>query len=156
MYTQHHPCWDAKNRYDLPPETEFDYSVIAQFVPGGTDTRSIDQPVKVENSSPSPITALENIIEDDTSVSSNVGPSENLQNDTKPLVPEGIPKALADLMIANNVSEEDIQLAVSQRGYFPRDTKIKDYGEQFIEGCLIACWSDVFAMIMANKDLPFN
>lgn len=162
MYTQHHPCWDAKNRYDLPPETEFDYSVIAQFIPGSTDFIN-HQPVKAENSSPmatseSPMAVLENVIENDTSISSNTVPSKNLQNGP-PLVsevPEGIPKALADLMTANNVSEEDIQLAVSQRGYFPRDTKIKDYGEQFIEGCLIACWSDVFTMIMANKDLPFN
>lgn len=29
MYTQHHPCWDAKNRYGLPEEADFDYSVIA-------------------------------------------------------------------------------------------------------------------------------
>lgn len=28
MYTQHHPCWDAKNRFGLPEECEFDYRVI--------------------------------------------------------------------------------------------------------------------------------
>lgn len=27
MYTQHHPCWDAKNRYGLPEETKFERSV---------------------------------------------------------------------------------------------------------------------------------
>lgn len=25
MYTSHHPCWDAKNRYELPEELPFDY-----------------------------------------------------------------------------------------------------------------------------------
>lgn len=28
MYTQHHPCWDAKNRFGLPEECEFEYGVI--------------------------------------------------------------------------------------------------------------------------------
>ena len=32
MYTAHHPCWDAKNRYGLPDECEFDYSVIAAII----------------------------------------------------------------------------------------------------------------------------
>lgn len=32
MYTAHHPCWDAKNRYGLPEECEFDYSVIAGII----------------------------------------------------------------------------------------------------------------------------
>ena len=34
MYTQHHPCWDAKNRFGLPEECEFDYSVIAEIIEG--------------------------------------------------------------------------------------------------------------------------
>ena len=32
MYTSHHPCWDAKNRYGLPEECEFDYSVISHVI----------------------------------------------------------------------------------------------------------------------------
>lgn len=29
MYTCHHPCWDAKNRHDLPPELPMEYERIA-------------------------------------------------------------------------------------------------------------------------------
>lgn len=32
MYTQHHPCWDAKNRFGLPEECEFDYGVIRSII----------------------------------------------------------------------------------------------------------------------------
>lgn len=32
MYTAHHPCWDAKNRYGLPEEMAFDYSGIAHII----------------------------------------------------------------------------------------------------------------------------
>ena len=29
MYASHHPCWDAKNRYNLPDQMEMDFSKIA-------------------------------------------------------------------------------------------------------------------------------
>ena len=29
MYTSHHPCWDAKNRFSLPEELDMDFSSIA-------------------------------------------------------------------------------------------------------------------------------
>lgn len=31
MYTQHHPCWDAKNRYGLPEEVPMEYAQIAHI-----------------------------------------------------------------------------------------------------------------------------
>lgn len=34
MYTTHHPCWDAKNRYGLADEVPFDYEVIASVIDG--------------------------------------------------------------------------------------------------------------------------
>ena len=36
MYTTHHSCWDAKNRFGLPEEAEFDYSVVRGVIEGGT------------------------------------------------------------------------------------------------------------------------
>lgn len=43
MYTQHHPCWDAKNRYGLPEEADFDYQVIVGIIepsPSGRTERT--------------------------------------------------------------------------------------------------------------------
>ncbi|MCI8577966.1 MAG: ATP-binding protein [Lachnospiraceae bacterium] len=34
MYTSHHPCWDAKNRYSLPEEVPFGYDSIRHIVEG--------------------------------------------------------------------------------------------------------------------------
>lgn len=31
MYTTHNPCWDAKNRHNLPDEMDLDYSKIAHI-----------------------------------------------------------------------------------------------------------------------------
>lgn len=135
MYTNHHPCWDAKNRYGLPDEVEFDYSVISDFIPSGE--KAFTSP---ENNQPPEA----------------FSPPETVHAREKPIdIPEGIPKALSDLMVQNDVTEEDIRLAVSQRGYFPFETKIQNYGDDFINGCLIGAWDTVFELITQNKDLPF-
>lgn len=34
MFVEHHPCWDAKNRWGLTGKHPVDFSVIAPFVPG--------------------------------------------------------------------------------------------------------------------------
>ena len=141
MYTEHHSCWDAKNRYGLPAETDFVYSVISPFVPGESDSC---KPVSVVVEPPKPPTA-------DSSK-----PSEKNIVQEAVVVPEGIPKELSDLMIANGVKEEDIQLVVYQRGHFPLDTKIVDYGADFIHGWVIACWPNILNAIAQNNDLPFE
>ena len=58
-------------------------------------------------------------------------------------------------MRANQVSVEDIENVVAQRGYFPKGTPLKDYPSDFIEGCLIGAWEQVYQLIISNKDLPF-
>lgn len=35
MYTTHHTCWDAKNRYNLPDELPFRYDEIRSVIEGG-------------------------------------------------------------------------------------------------------------------------
>lgn len=149
MYTEHNACWDAKNRYDLPAEVDFDYSVIAPFILD----KSSNTPTVVNNT---PVTAPQAKLEIDNIVDNEQTPKVENKPQPRSSIPDGIPKALADLMLANEVTEEEIQLVVSQRGYFPIDTKIIDYGNDFIEGCLIGAWSQMFDLIMQNRDLPFN
>ena len=40
MYTAHHPCWDAKNRYGLPEELPFDYGEIAHIIEPASGSRT--------------------------------------------------------------------------------------------------------------------
>ena len=35
MYTAHHSCWDAKNRYGLPEELPFEYGAVAHIISSG-------------------------------------------------------------------------------------------------------------------------
>ena len=59
----------------------------------------------------------------------------------------GLPKALVDLMTAYKVTEEDIRKAVASKGYFPLDTPITSYPSDFIEGCLIGAWNQLYQII---------
>ena len=70
-----------------------------------------------------------------------------------------IPKALRDLMLANQVCEWDIQNVVELRGYFPADMNVWEYPPDFVEGVLVGAWPQVFAMIKEAKEkeaIPFN
>lgn len=78
-----------------------------------------------------------------------------VQQQTPELNP-AIPQALRDLMIQNNVTEEEIQIIVGQRGYYPQDTPITNYDPAFIEGVLVGAWEQVYGMIKEFREsLPF-
>ena len=129
LYTAHHACWDAKNRFGLPDEMPFDYAGIAACISGTTPAPA-----------PQPEPPAETV------------PKALLVPD---LIALGVPEKLAPLMSANNVTPEELQHVVGERGYFPEDMPIKDYPADFVEGCLIAAWPQVFQMVLDNRDIPF-
>lgn len=179
MYTSHHACWDAKNRYGLPEEIPMDYSAIAHIFAAVPTTAPADMttgsttpppvsttaqvntapapnmpPPAPTNTPPAPSQApepsyIQDIPPDELPVTTSV-PVQNAPDmitPADPNIPAGIPQALADLMRVNNVSEYDIRKAVSSKGYFPFDTPITAYPPDFIEGCLIGAWNQVYQII---------
>lgn len=131
MHTTHHVCWDAKNRHDLPDELPFDYAKIAHCIPdiGGTTTPSN---TSQEQTTPPPA---------DMKLAQE-SPQQTLTD---------IPNPLADLMISNNVTPEEIQRAVASKGYYPIDTPISRYEPDFVNGVLVGAWPQVFSMIETNR-----
>lgn len=173
MYTSHHPCWDAKNRYGLPDEVPFDFSSIAHIINGSTGTvkpvpvqkenrpEQSEQVPKEESKNPSIGDQQKNDLQSGEQMSLPINPPE--PSGTSPGVwesdPKNIPKALLDLMQMNSVTEWDIQMAVSGRGYYPSDTPIENYDPDFINGVLVGAWPQVFAMIQdirKKQEIPFN
>lgn len=150
MYTIHHPCWDAKNRHNLAPELPLDYKEIAHCIPvKGT---GLNKNIKTEpTSEPKRETAPQ-------TETPKVQPSkieQPKQEQPKEIEPN-IPKALTDLMKANDVTVEEIQKAVASRGYYPEDTPITNYDPDFISGVLVGAWSQMFQMITSMEDdIPF-
>ena len=179
MYTTHHPCWDAKNRYGLPDECEFDYNVISGIIEKGP---SADQP-KTQEQVPQNAEPDKKNTPDFMDIPE--GSPEQMEFDTKPPeeqerveekpphtepdkpvprssvfhVRESIPKALRDLMEEKLVSEEEIQQVVADRGYYPRSTPITNYDPDFVSGVLVGAWGQVYGMIeklRESYEIPFD
>jgi hypothetical protein len=167
IYTQHHPAWDAKNRHNLPEEIPMDYTHIAHIFNDVTQAQSappVQQPEppvqQQQNIQPSqPEQPEQRTIEQQA-------PAEQppVQNSSETKIPSeeikldpNIPQSLRDLMIQNKVSEEDIQVVVSQKGYYPMDTPIVNYDPSFINGVLVGAWQQVYGMVEEFRNsLPFN
>ena len=49
MYTAHHSCWDAKNRFGLPEEAEFSYEVVRGVIEGTEGTGNREQGTGMAN-----------------------------------------------------------------------------------------------------------
>lgn len=172
MYTQHHPCWDAKNRYGLAEELPFEYGAVAHIFSGQTQaTQNSYASVPVQQS-PQPVPETNASVSKTETESTQETKEQNVptagEQMTLPInQPEspsesldpGIPKALRDLMEMHHVCEWHIQNVVAARGYFPADMQVKDYPPDFIEGVLIGAWPQVHAMVkemIEKQEIPFD
>jgi len=155
IYSTHHPAWDAKNRHDLPDEFPLDYAHIAHIFNNQVQTPVQQQPIQAEEPPRMPLNKEEKPVQ---TQQQQAPPTEPPKNDVKPETPvndkdlEGIPKALVDLMKANNVTVGEIQAVVGKRGYYPLDTPIANYDPQFITGVLVGAWLQVYNMILEYRE----
>lgn len=141
MYTSHTASWDAKNRYALADTLPFDFNEIAHLFG--------HQPVAVKEATEQPRPTLNEIVEDMEANDIPVKAEET--------IPECVPKALADLMRARQLSVDDIRRVVAARGYFPEDTPFENYPKDFVNGCLIGAFEQLydFAVKQGLINLPF-
>ena len=180
MYTSHHSCWDAKNRYGLPEELPFEYEAIRSVMENQdadgkrretTAQNAAEQPVSEQEyfpepkSSPKPETETKRTAPVDSKqepVAENKQMELNLKAGASIEPDPRIKKSLRDLMIANDICEWDIQNVCEAKGYVPVGTSVRDYDEVnpgIVDGLLVASWDQVYAAIreMKEKDaLVFN
>ena len=172
MYTTHHPCWDAKNRYGLPEILPLDYEGIRGVIESGpADQQEKDIQVISQGSifdhhedvpakSPAP-----------EAPKANKGTKKPEAKKEEPKAPAGfdvdpaIPKNLRDLMIADNVTEWDIQNLMAAWGYVDSQMPVREYtkivndGVSIIDGFLVPQWADIRKEIQKMNDaeeIPFN
>lgn len=134
IYTSHHPCWDAKNRHNLPEELDLNYSSIAPvFESVSTEPITLPkQTAVVETTSSVPATAPKGAV-----------------------TPETL-KTLREWMEQAKISPEMIQALVAQKGHFPPDKPIDQYPEKFVRGWLMHNWAQVVTTIQSNPEYtPF-
>ena len=183
MYTSHHPCWDAKNRFALADELPFDYEQIAHIVPNNDIDRSM--PCEVSHADAPVSSGPQNPPCEPPKETSSVLPSashlpQSGRQEKAPMpkgavddpdpgnhpgpmgesgIDEPVPEELRRLMVMSGVTAREIREVVAKVGYYPVDTPIANYEEGFVPGMLVADWKVVESMIMemrANKeDVPF-
>lgn len=165
MYTSHHPCWDAKNRFGLPDELEMSYDQIAHIIPAKS-TPQIAQQMTLPGVEPDPPVVMAPVPDEDPR-QPDPAPKEEAPAETdgagspSPYFsdPAKLPKALRDLMEQDGISEWDIQMAVLAKGYYPDGTLIENMDPEFIKGWIIAFWpqvKDLINQIKADQAVPFN
>ncbi|AYB41026.1 ATP-binding protein [Brevibacillus laterosporus] len=172
IYATHHPAWDAKNRHGLPDEFPMDYSHIAHIFNGSgkaqatPSTQPSQEQRSVEEMQYDIVNGLRNAILDEQKQQAweQITGGQTMPQEQQPSaedalnlnISQNIPRSLRDLMVQHQVSENEIQIVVSQKGYYPMDTPITNYDPGFIEGVLVGAWPQVYIMIQeARKNLPF-
>ncbi len=123
MYTEHHPTWDAKNRYGLDECVEFDYSAIKSIIEGNSPKKTEK---KVEKKDPAPAKEGEK-------KAAKEDPAE------EPKQEDGVFAELRALMEANNITDFDVQMAVATLKNRPYDsiTPISEYDPAFVRATLV-------------------
>ena len=176
LYTAHHACWDAKNRFGLPEEVPFDYASIAACIEAGSAPAApaatpvpapVQQPVPAPAHAPQPVHAAATWAPGGGVMVEDAAPAESPQQQVarqqdaakerieKELIAEQVPEKLRTLMLNDLVDSATLRHAVFQRGCYPENTPISNYDPQFVMGSLVASWGKWLEFIKENSDIPF-
>lgn len=150
MYTTHHPCWDAKNRFGLPEEMPLDYTGIAHIFNGIVQSSEIN----VRSMESVQAQAVQPQVESNQNISQKI---DQLGSEMKPIIKEAetkivpqsnsvLPRGLIDLMNKDLVTEDELKKAISQRGYYPYGTSFENMDPALLIN-LTTCWPQVFKII---------
>lgn len=140
MYTEHHACWDAKNRCGLAAKLPFEYESIAHIFDAPSAPESVTAP-SFEIISP------EEAAEFDAAMVQSVEYGFESVSDAH--------RQLADLMRERNVTEAEISNVVALKGYYPKGTPVSTFDPAFVGGVLVVAWQKVYEMITECRKMPF-
>lgn len=212
MYTTHHPCWDAKNRFGLPDELPLDYAAIAPVIEASTAQESPAPQAAPPTAPPRDIANAPAPDSDKKKTSPKCPYADRLfqkfnrsqsikdlcpwlsihrtchkdggpegcsrldrptpaQPEPAPPAPQaqpaapvsldeelrtlGVPDSLRALMVRDGVTDEQLRLAVFQKGACPQDMPIRDYDPTFAAKFLPEHWAEVLQTIQQYGDIPF-
>lgn len=150
MYTQHASTWDAKNRWNLPPEVPFEYASIEPYIPDlGEPPVVIDSPQGSVPLPPEPSPEEEAFwdVQNDPKPSVIATAEQVIASDPK----QAVIKQVFDLLKSEGMKESDVRKAVAAKGYYPEGTSIMDYDVEFLKGVILGAWPQIKAFINSNK-----
>lgn len=140
MYTTHHPAWDAKNRQALPEELKLGFEPISHLFNIPEQVKQQPKPETKPEPKPEPV-------KEEPKTENTPERFPEVKED-HPFIDPSIPKELADLMKANDISEEELSEAAYLMGYQPEGMKIKDMPQDFVLGWYVAHWDKVYQFML--------
>lgn len=151
MYAEHNPCWDAKNRYGLTGELEFDFKVIEPFITDSpTQQSSAITPQPTQQSVPRPA---------QTATPAPLPVSMPVNDQAAPALPECWNGVLA-LMKQDNITLEDIRILSSEINHFmPAEMDPANYDPDYVKRGIEAQWPLCVSKIREyynNQPVPFG
>lgn len=162
MYTTKTAWWDAKNRFGMPDKLPLAWESLAPVFAPVPSQNIVQQEAPIEHPTVSQPTSTpaQQVVEKakEADIVTESSPSwAELTPDTD-IDWNGIAQPLIDLMKSNNVTPYEIEHVCSDiKGYMPSGMPLRDYPAEFVQGCLIGAWEQVYAEIIKDRaNLPFK
>ena len=163
MYTTHHPCWDAKNRFDLKDELPFDYQQIAGciFADGADGAKTSTPPTQTtpptaNDFDAQPVSKEESKVCDDLTAPTEY--TESNQSATKQPKDNAPTLSALQKKVAANAKKQGVDVKMLEAwavraGCLPNDKDkysatdgvptLADWPDDFINQVIIPHWKDV-------------
>lgn len=181
MFTQHHPAYDAKNRFGLPHSLPLDYAGIAHLIPDlitnqqtQVQASSFTQQAPDMTVPPMPVETQAPAQVPPTPVNESMSATQPTRDDFKQALgkvevdvpftmgPEDdisdyLPKELADLMRSSGVSTDEIIGVMGVRGHYPINTDLQVIAStqpDYFTGGLAANWEMVMGVVQGIRQDP--
>lgn len=152
MYTTHSPAYDAKNRFGLDTELPLDFKSIEHIFKMNQSQSKNEQPIDVNLK---PISEEKVAIEPkaaELNVETVYQPTEYTEDELKQM--SLLPKALVDLMKADNVKPSEIMDFTVSKGIVTKNTPLSNYPKEYLE-FLTTKWDEPLNYIKTQRELPY-
>ena len=157
MYTTHHPCWDAKNRFDLKDEMPFEYQQIADCI-FGHDATTTKKPTVNDYFDAQPVSKEEAKVCDDLTAAPPEHADESKQSAAKQPKDNAPTISTLQKKVAANAKKQGVDVKMLEAwavraGCLPNDKgkyaatggvpTLADWPDDFINQVIIPHWKDV-------------
>ena len=147
MYTEHHACWDAKNRFGLDSKLPMNYeSIASMFVTA--EPVATPEPVKEEKPKAQKKTKQEQKVE---KVMEFIAEIKDV-----PVSVDNIDPRISEQLLKYKVEPEEIESFIASKGYVDQGTKLSQLDEEVIAWLVSVFDKVVEKLPPRDADLPFE
>ena len=136
IYTNHHPCWDAKNRHGFPDEMPLKYESVSSLFEESTNFDD-SETAEVANDGIDVIT---------------VHKVDDIEGAKKFVAAEKALLELREKMTIADIQDEDIKKLVAKKGFYPEEIPLAAYSEEVLRGWILKNWEPIVNMIKSKQN----